>query len=148
MRKTVLKYSVVMLMVAVVFTVTNVSAQCKNFTMKKCMPGLAPFLHNGQLNSTTLSPGESAEMQMTFYSGQEYRLLICGQEILGTISFKVSDMDKKSLFDSREHNNATSWDFKMTSTQQIVIEVIVPNAKSTNDLNQSACVSMLVGYKK
>ena len=148
MKKTVLKYSVLVLMMAEAFSVNTASAQCKNFTMKKCMPGLAPFLHNGQLNSTTLSPGESAEMQMTFYSGQEYRLLICGQEILGNIAFKVTDMDKKSLFDSREHENASSWDFKMTSTQQIVIEVIVPNSKNTNDISQSACVSMLVGYKK
>ncbi len=148
MRKTVLKYSVAIFFIVFAFAINTASAQCKNFTMKKCMPGLAPFLHNGQLNSTTLSPGESAEMQMTFYSGQEYRLLICGQEILGAISFKVSDMDKKPLFDSKEHNNASSWDFKMTSTQQIVIEVVVPNSKSTNDLNQSACVSMLVGYKK
>ncbi|HRH01694.1 MAG TPA: hypothetical protein PLN13_12170 [Bacteroidia bacterium] len=148
MRKTILKHSLALLMMFVAFSGTTATAQCKNFTMKKCMPGLAPFLHNGQLNSTTLSPGESAEMQMTFYSGQEYRLLICGQEILGNIAFKVTDLDKKSLFDSREHDNATSWDFKMASTQQIVIEVIVPNQKSVNDLAQSACVSMLVGYKK
>ncbi|MBK9479312.1 MAG: hypothetical protein IPP56_05685 [Bacteroidetes bacterium] len=148
MRKTVLKHSLALLMMAVIFSVNTASAQCKNFTMKKCMPGLAPFLHNGQLNSTTLSPGESAEMQMTFYSGQEYRLLICGQEVLGNIAFKVTDLDKKSLFDSREHENASSWDFKMASTQQIVIEVIVPNQKSANDIAQSACVSMLVGYKK
>lgn len=148
MRKSILNFSLVVLALAFTFSVNNASAQCKNFTMKKCMPGLAPYLHNGQLNSTTLSPGESAEMQMTFYSGQEYRLLICGQEILGTIAFKVTDMDKKPLFDSREHDNATSWDFKMTSTQQIVIEVIVPNSKNSNDITQSACVSMLVGYKK
>lgn len=148
MKRIVLKFGFLMTLALAVFAANDASAQCKNFTMKKCMPGLAPFLHNGQLNSTTLSPGESAEMQMTFYSGQEYRLLVCGQEVLGNIAFKVTDMDKKPLFDSREHNNATSWDFKMASTQQIVIEVIVPNSKSANDLNQSACVSMLVGYKK
>lgn len=148
MKRTVLRYSIVTFLAVFLFSINTTFAQCKNFTMKKCMPGLAPFLHNGQLNSTTLSPGESAEMQMTFYSGQEYRLLICGQEILGNVAFKVTDMDKKSLFDSRDHDNASTWDFKMTSTQQIIIEVIVPNSKSTNDLTQSACVSMLVGYKK
>jgi hypothetical protein len=148
MKRTVLRYSIVSFLLVFSFSLNTAFAQCKNFTMKKCMPGLAPFLHNGQLNSTTLSPGESAEMQMTFYSGQEYRLLVCGQEILGNVAFKVSDMDKKSLFDSREHDNASTWDFKMTSTQQIIIEVIVPNSKSSNDLTQSACVSMLVGYKK
>ena len=129
-------------------SVNYANAQCKNFTLKKCMPGLAPFLHNGQLNSTTLSPGESAEMQMTFYSGQEYRILVCGQEILGKVGFKITDMNKKSLFDSREHDHAPYWDFKMESTQQIIIEVIVPSSKSENDLEQSACVSMLIGYKK
>ena len=148
MKRQLVRLSALVLLAGAVFAGYSVYAQCKNFTMKKCMPSLAPFIHNGQLNSTTLSPGESAEMQMTFYSGQEYRLLICGQEILGSIAFKVTDLDKKTLFDSKDHNNASSWDFKMNSTQNIVIEVDVPPSKSANDLAQSACVSMLVGYKK
>jgi len=123
-------------------------AQCNGFTKKKCIPMLAPYIHNGQLNSTTLMPGENAELLMSFYSGQEYRLLIAGQEILGTIQFKVMDSDHKVLFDNKEHNGAKFWDFNVKSTQQLIVEVIVPEQKVDNSLAQSGCVAVLVGFKK
>jgi hypothetical protein len=126
----------------------NAIAQCNGFTKKKCIPMLAPYIHNGQLNSTTLMPGENAELLMSFYSGQEYRLLIAGQEILGNIQFKVMDSDHKVLFDNKEHNNVKFWDFNVKSTQQLIVDVIVPEQKIDNSLVQSGCVAVLVGFKK
>ena len=67
--------------------------QSNTFTKKKCLPVLKPFIHNGQLNSVTLSPGESASLMLTFYIDTEYRLAICGQEVLGEMSYKVMKKD-------------------------------------------------------
>jgi len=120
-------------------------AQCNSFTKKKCMPQLTPFMHNGQLNSTTILAGESAELQMTFYSGQEYRLLVCGQEALGDVHFKVKSTDGKIVYDGKD--NGSSWDFNVKSTQELTIEVVSPESKSATGLNANGCVSVLVGFK-
>lgn len=123
-------------------------SQCKTFAKNACMPKILPFIHNGQLNTTTLMAGEKAELQMTFYSGQEYRLMICAQPILGSVTFKISDINKKVLYDSKDNNNATLWDFKVASTQQLFVEIDVPPANAPNNIVPSGCVSVLVGFKQ
>lgn len=130
---------------AIVFS-NSANAQCNGFTKKKCMPTLAPYIHNGQLNSTTLMAGETAELLMTFYSGQDYRISVCGQEQLGKIQFNLLDVNKKLLFSSKDHSLATTWDFNVKSTQQIIVEVIVPEVKAA--IAPSGCVAVLVGFKQ
>jgi len=128
-------------------------SQCKSFAKRKCLPTLKPFIHNGQLNSTTLMEGESAELVMTFHAGQQYRLKVCARETLGNVSFKVMDMQRDVIFDSSKEKSAPdNWDFDVNATQQMIIMVSVPKAKSSSadlpgTLVQSGCVALLVGFK-
>ena len=128
-------------------------SQCKGFAKRKCLPELKPFIHNGQLNSTTLMEGESAELVMTFHAKQQYRVKVCSQESLENISFIMMDMDREILFDSADKGNANNWDFNVNATQQMIILVSVPkpkkhsNANITGTLVESGCVALLVGFK-
>ena len=141
-----------LLMLAINLPHTGYS-QCKGFAKNKCLPQLTPFIHNGQLNSTTLVEGESAELVMTFYSGQQYRVLVCGQKTLGQIEFQLMDTDRNVIFDSKKQKSAGYWDFDVNSTQQFIILVTTPkpgehsSAKLPGTLLQSGCVSLLVGFK-
>ncbi len=110
------------------------------------MPALKPYIHNGQLNSTTLAAGETAELLMTFYAGQDYRISVCGQEELGNLEFNLLDNSRKRIFSSKEHKGAKLWDFNVKNTQQITVEVIAPPTKEPH--SKSGCVSVLVGFKK
>jgi hypothetical protein len=123
-------------------------AQCNNFTKKKCMPSLAPYVHNGQLNSASLAVGETAELELTFYAGQEYRILICGQEVFKEVNFKLKDKNDKEIFNS-EGKPEKFWDFKVASTQQLKLEVTtVGDDSNKSGIVESGCVSVLVGFKK
>ncbi|MBL4577578.1 MAG: hypothetical protein JKX74_03840 [Flavobacteriales bacterium] len=128
-------------------------AQCKGFAKRKCLPVLKPFIHNGQLNSTTLMEGESAELVMTFHAGQQYRVMVCAQETLKKIGFKMMDTDREIIFDSAEQNGAKNWDFNVNATQQMIILVEVPKpgkhagANLPGTLVQSGCVALLVGFQ-
>ena len=123
-------------------------AQCKSFTKKKCMPELEPFIHNGQLNSVNLFPGESASLAIPFYAGQEYRILACSHKVLGEdVYFEVKNSKDKLIYSSK--GKKTTWDFKVSSTQELIIDIFVPTgAKVEGDLAQSGCVSLLVGFKQ
>ena len=124
-------------------------AQCKSFVKKQCLPQVAPFTHNGQLNTAMMSAGQTAELQMTFYSGQEYRLIVCGQEALGKVWFRLVDGNKSEVFNSKnQRGTPNTWDFKMKSTQQLTIEIHSPESENPNELVQSGCVSLLVGFKR
>jgi hypothetical protein len=122
------------------------SSQCRSYTKKKCRPALAPYQHNGQLNNAVLVPGDKAEIMLTFYSGQEYRVSVCYMPILGDVAFKVKDTDKNLIFDSTKNEN-DYFDFKVAATQQLVVEIKVPDSEKANEIVPQGCVSVLVGFK-
>src|SRR5688572_26458984 len=123
-------------------------AQCNNFVKKKCNPKIQPFTSNGQMNTTVLSSGQSSSLNMTCYSGQAYRVLVCSESALGTPTFKVMDKSRKVLFDSKANDSPDFWDFKAKSTQEFTVEVTVPPSESTSSVLPSGCVSVMVGFKK
>ena len=122
-------------------------AQCKGF-VKKQIPKLAPFIHNGQINSSVLLSGDHAELTLTFYSGQTYRIMVSGQETLGDVFFIMHDASKSQLFSSKDQGKFDYWDFTVESTQQLTIEVMVPDVDAPSGLVPSGCVSILVGFKQ
>lgn len=124
-------------------------AQCNQFAKKTCMPELNPFTHNGQLNIQQMAPGEEAELDLTFYSGMSYRLLICSQESIGKAQFQVFDNKNKLVFDNKDHNFAKFWEFEVASTQQMKVVVIIPTAaKAANEISKVGCAAVLVGFKQ
>jgi hypothetical protein len=125
----------------------DVVAQCsKTWVRKKCVPKISPFIHNGQMNTTPLKEGGRMETTLTFYSGQDYRILVCAEETLENVSFVVSDMNGKIIFNSKEHNNTDVWDFKVKTTTDLKVEVNVGKNEDGNGTAQG-CVSVLVGFK-
>jgi len=126
----------------------SATSQCTTFVKKKCMPKIQPFTHNGQVNTSTLSAGQTSEYNFTFYAGQAYRILVGSEPVLGEVSFKVLDQSHKVVFDSKENDSPDFWDFKMKNTQQLIVQVIIPPSASSSSTPPSGCVSVLVGFKK
>lgn len=129
--------------------VTQADAQCKRFTQKNCLPALSPYTNNGQINSTTLYEGDSASMNMTFYSLLEYRLMVCTHPILGEGAFfRVKDDGGEILYSS-EGKSPNYWDFRVNSTQDLRIDVVIPeDQERVTDMPPSGCVSIVLGFKE
>lgn len=139
--------TLVLLATSLLFITMDVSAQCRNIAKKQCFPALLPYTQNGQFNSAKLAPGESAEVQMTFYAGQDYRLMVCSEAVLGNVNFKVFDAEKNELFNSKKAA-AKQWDFNVAATQALSVQVEIPPSDSPNKIIPEGCVSILVGFKK
>lgn len=141
-------YRILILLACCWMTSVSVSqAQCKLFTKKNCIPLLEPYISNGQFNGATLFEGESASVIQTFYSGQDYRLLVCASTILEGAYFEVKDLNGKLLFTAKDKANEPYWDFNVASTQQLSIDVYIPETSVREDLKKSGCVSIMVGFK-
>jgi hypothetical protein len=130
-----------------VFSSSETFAQCKAF-VKKQIPKLAPFIHNGQINTSVLISGDHAELTLTFYAGQTYRVMVGAQETLGDVYFVMKDANKNQLFNSKDQGKFDYWDFTVESTQPLTIEVIAPELDAPTGLVPSGCVSILVGFKQ
>lgn len=123
-------------------------AQCRSFAKNKCMPAMAPYKFNETFNAAQLAPGEDAQVDLTFYSGQEYRLLVCSHPILGQVNWQLSDASGKALFESTANDPKDHFDFKVATTQKLTVHIDVPAAdKGGNNMLTVGCVSILLGYK-
>jgi len=139
-------YKYIILVFALTCIPSLAFSQCNEFTKKDCIPLLDPYTFNGQLNNTVLSEGETAELQLTFYADQEYRVLVAGEDHIGKIRFQLLDVEYNILYDNKDESYTKFWDFSVESTDDFIVRVIVDQNDNPDDI-QSGCVSMLVGFR-
>jgi hypothetical protein len=88
-------------------------------------------------------------MIMNFNSGQSYRIIVCGEGVLGPVEFVVKDVSGTILFSNKKQEVFTdSWDFSMDQTMQLTVSVKVPDQVDKTLFNTEGCVTVLVGFKK
>lgn len=138
---------ITILAVLVAFS-TSVNAQCKGFAKKLCKLELAGYIHDGNYHAAILTEGEEAELYKTFYSGQNYRLAICGSEALPAVEYQVVDAYKNVLYDNKQHDMAGIWDFKLESSQQLKIVVKVPVTQQKTEFPNSGCIAIMFGFQE
>jgi hypothetical protein len=123
-------------------------AQCRSFAKNKCVPELAPYKFNETFNAAQLAPGEEAEVNLTFFSGQEYRVMVCAHPILGEVNWKLVDANNKMVFESLADKPRKHFDLKATSTTQMKVVVWVPPLKAKSDMVHVGCVAIMLGFKE
>lgn len=125
----------------------SADAQCKAFAKKECLPQLSGYTHDGNYHAAVLVEGEEAELYKTFYSDMEYRIAIVGENKLPAIEFKIMDINKNVLYTNKDNNYASTWDFKLQSSQQLKIIVKVSSFNKPGDTPASGCVAIMFGFK-
>ena len=139
--------AIIILTVLALIPLSGIS-QCKSFAKKVCKLELAPYTHDGNYNAAILTEGEDAELYKTFYAGQDYRIYICGSESLPDIEFQVLDVNRNVLYDNRKNNFSRLWDFKLESSQQLIISLRVKHSEGESDELISGCVAIMFGIKE
>src|SRR5690606_28109972 len=100
-------------------------AQCKTFTKKQCMDLLGNYTGNGQYNGAVLFEGEEASVIQPFYSGKDYRLVVCAHaSIKDSVYFEIRDYAKNLIYSNRG-SGVEFFDFSVETTQQLSVRVVV-----------------------
>lgn len=132
--------------IAVLAVLSNDSfGQCKGFARRICKIDLENYVHDGNYHAAVLTEGEEAELYKTFYSDQSYRIAICGSEVLSEIEFEILDIQRNVLYRNSEGGYKNVWDFRLESSQQLIISVKVPPAGPGQE-PASGCVAILFGF--
>jgi hypothetical protein len=121
-------------------------SQCRTFVKNNCRDAMGDYIPDENFNSAKLLAGDEAEVKMTFYSGQNYRLLICSHAVLGILEFQIQDIDGTIYFDNTQEGNTNFFDFQLEGTKELVIKIKVPDSKDKS-LNPQGCVAIMVGRK-
>lgn len=121
--------------------------QCVGFAKSIAKPLLGEYVHDGNYSAAILGEGESAEVYKTFFSNQQYRLVVAGIESLPKIRVVVTDMNKKVLFDNARHNFAKIWDFQMETTQKLIVRIKILEDQNPAKI-KGGCVAILFGVQR
>lgn len=121
---------------------TKADAQCDS-TIKLCSKHIiTPFVSDGQTYRALILSNQAAEFQTTFFAGSTYRIAAATGTSEGNLIFSVYDEDHHLLFTNSQHNNAPYWDFRATTTVNILIEATL----SPNNDKESGCAILLIGF--
>jgi hypothetical protein len=144
MTKKIFPYVLILLLTAPVLG----NAQCRAFTKNKCMPLLEGYVQNDNYNSALLVPGDEAEVLLTFYANKEYRLIVANNPVLPDVEWEILDTNNDLIYASKQNTTGAknSFDFKMSSTQQLIVRVRVPKEESV--IPHEGCVVIMSGYKE
>ena len=126
----------------------GVSAQCKGFTKRNCLPGLDPYMSNGQLNAARMTAGQNAEVQLTFNKGLSYRLLVCTDPYFENTTYQIKGMDSAVLATDTIKETYAVQDIQVDQTQPLTLEIQLPEIENTTDIVRDGCVTILIGFKE
>ena len=125
---------------------TYAQSNCKGFARKMCKQPKDEYIPNPQTMDAELAVGENAEAQMIFHKGHDYRVFVCAEETLGDVRFKIKTGTGDVLFDNKDYDMTSIWDFTMTSTKRLLIEVGSDGEASDDGFTETGCVSILSSY--
>jgi len=121
--------------------ITYSNAQCDTIASVCTKHIVSPYISDGQQYRALLISGQTAEFHATFYGGGTYRIAACTGLKDGNLVFSVFDEQRNLLFTNKEHGNPPYWDFKVTSTMDVILEATLGGA-------QSGCAVVLIGFKQ
>ncbi|MFH1004274.1 MAG: hypothetical protein V1781_02075 [Bacteroidota bacterium] len=122
--------------------VLNCHAQCDTIAFVCAKHIMAPFISDGQQYRSLLLTDQTAEFHTTFYGGGTYRIAACCGLSDGNLIFSVYDEERNLIFSNRDVKNVPFWDFKITSTLNVIIEA------NLNTTAKSGCAVLLIGFKQ
>ena len=139
-----------LLSLSLLFFSFNFSAQCKGIA-KECKKNLGDgYMPTGQSSNKGLSPEEKYQFVATFYSGQNYRIFACSDSLIGNLQLTIRNTRRQLLYDNHG-DGSTLFDFKVGSTQQLIITLKSVDNKAITEVGNTdeikGCVAALVGYR-
>lgn len=134
----------IILSLAGLLMITSGYSQCRSFVSNYCAEAMGEYIPNENFNGARLSPGDMAEVSMTFYADEKYRLLVCSHPSIGDVDFQVVNSRGETLFNNTEKDNPNYFDFSLEGTQELTVKLKVsPDKKSI--LTPQGCVAIMVG---
>jgi hypothetical protein len=121
--------------------------QCRSFVKNNCGEAMEGFIPGEGFNAVKLFPGDAAEVEMTFYSDVDYRLLICSHEILGDVNFQIVGKSGDVVYDNATREYSEFFDFRLEGTRTFDVKITVPEQEEPSSINPQGCVAILLGRK-
>ena len=125
------------------------SQDCTGYHQYHCIYGDYTFFYSRQSKSALFEKGQTSELKITVYGGEDYYIAICAHRKFGDLQFRLlEDNDARTvIYNNAEDDYNKSVTFTNETTRNLIVEVTVPEG-SENERNERRCVGVVIEFRK
>ncbi len=140
---------IILLIPFLCITNSSLAQDCTEYHQYHCLYGDYTYFYSRQSKSALFRKGQSSELKIVAYGGEDYYVAVCAHRKFGNIQFRIlEDNDKRNLiYDNASDNYNESISFSNTLTRNLIVEVTVPD-EDGKDPSERRCVGVVIEYRK
>jgi len=122
---------------------------CTDFHQYHCTYADYTFFYSRQSKSIQFRKGQSSEIQIIAYAGEDYYLAACGSQKLGKIRFRIieDNADRTILFDNADNEYLESICFTNEVSRNMIIQLSEAEF-SARTSGVIGCVGVVIQLRK
>ena len=127
----------------------SVAQDCTEYHQYHCLYADYTYFYSKQSKSALFRKGQTSELKIVAYGGEDYYVAVCAHRTFGDIQFRIlEDNDKRNLiYDNATDDFKESISFSNSLTRNLIIEVSVPD-EDGKDPSDRRCVGVVIEYRK
>jgi len=138
-----------LLLISLLLPILGYSQDCTDYHQYHCLYGDYSFFYSRQSKSALFRPGQTSELKIVAYSGEDYYVSVCAHRKFGDIRYKILEdtPEKNVIYDNADDDFAKTITFTNEVTRNVIIEVSVPKGDERN-VNDRRCVGVVIQFRK
>jgi hypothetical protein len=122
---------------------------CTDYHQYHCLYADYTFFYSRQSKSALFRPGQTSEMKIVAYSGEDYYVAVCAHRKFGNIHLRLleDNENKDVIYDNAQDNYSEFVTFSNEVTRNLIIEISVPMGDD-KDANERRCLGVVIQFRK
>jgi hypothetical protein len=122
---------------------------CTDYHQYHCIYADYTFFYSRQSKSALFRRGQTSELKIVAYSGEDYYVSVCAHRKFGNLRLKIleDNANKTLIYDNADNDYNESIIFSNEVTRNLIIQVSVPEA-DVKDINDRRCVGVVIQFRK
>jgi hypothetical protein len=144
-----IRSKIYMFLFTALIPVLGFAQDCTDYHQYHCLYGDYTFFYSKQSKSSLFRQGQTNELKIVAYSGEDYYIAVCAHRKFGKIHYRILEDNpgRKVIYDNASDGFSDSIIFSNEVTRNLIVEVSVPEGdEKTSD--ERRCVGVVIEFRK
>lgn len=132
----------------IIFTGNLYAQDCTDYHQYHCPYGDYTFFYSRQSKSMLFHPGQTSELEVVAYGGEDYYIAMCAHRKFGNLRLRILEGETRSvLYDNAQNEYSESIVLSNEKTRNLVLEISVPEGDKKHQ-NERRCVGVVIQFRE
>ena len=143
-----LRYILITILSLFLVSITQ-GQDCTDYHKYQCEYADYTFFYSRQSKSMLSQRGQTSQIHMIAYGGEDYYVAVCAHRKFGDLHFKIYEDNPSHtlIYDNATDNYANSIIFSNQVTRNLLIDVTVPEGSGKENMERR-CVGVVIEFRK